>query len=385
MKTLKKILSAILVCCMLLSLCACHGKDEVALTIENVDITSALYLKALIDADAKAKQRVDEQIAAAQTEENATQTEETDYYSQSLDGLAFKEYVKAEAIKLCKEYAFFQKLVDAKTITIDDAAKSEIEYSAQYQWVQGEAYIFENNGVSFETYEKAYTYSYCSQKYFELLYKEGGEKEVPKEDIKKNMTENYVLVYALPAEYEENATDDQKAETKKKLEGYEKRLKDGEDFEKIYMEHNNLKAEDHKHTETEDGPKLQHAVVLVDKDHTTHYNYNTPIATPSVDFDAVYDMKVNETTIIENEEKTGITLYVKLNISTDEYYLKLYTDEILRDLKDEEYQKSITTATANYKVTENSFAVDRFDVEDIDYSALEEAYAAAAANANTAA
>ena len=87
-------------------------------------------------------------------------------------------------------------------------------------------------------------------------------------------------------------------------------------------------------------------------------------------------MKANETNIIENEGKTGLTLYVKLDINSDEYYLKQLTDEILYSLKKDEFQKYVTEQTKNYKVETNDFAINRFDVEDIDYSVLENAYAA---------
>lgn len=372
MKIFKKIISAILVGCMLCSLCACHGKDEIALTVEGTAITSALYLNALVDCDAEAKQRVDEE-EAAKAEENKTEktenenTEETDYYSKTLDGLNFVDYVKAKTIERCKEFVFFQKLVDAGTIKLTDEEVKEAENSASTYWGYGYAYLYSVNGVSFDTYKKAFTYTYYSNKYFEHLYKKDGEKEVPEKELKDYLTENYALAYALSASYEENATDEQKAALKTKLEGYEKRIKAGEEFEKIYMEYNNLKADDHKHEATEDGPKYQHAVVLADK------NSDSNSANP--DFDTVYDMNVNDIKIIENEGKTGLTLYVKLDINSDKYYFEQLTDEILYILKHEEFQKYINEQTKNYTVDENSFAVNRFDVEDIDYSAYESFYA----------
>ena len=81
MKTLTKILSAFLAGCMLITLCACHGKDETALTIEDEKITSALYLNALIECDSEARGRVDEQIAAAKENE----TENTEEAEEAVD------------------------------------------------------------------------------------------------------------------------------------------------------------------------------------------------------------------------------------------------------------------------------------------------------------
>lgn len=373
MKTLTKILSAFLAGCMLITLCACHGKDETALTIEDEKITSALYLNALIECDSEARGRVDEQIAAAkenETENTEEAEEETDYYSQTIDGLKFADYVKAEALERCKEYVFYEKLIKDGTIKLEDAEITTAESYAEAYWAQyGYAYLYEPNGVSFETYKKAFVYTYYSNAYFNHLYKEGGEKEVSQKDLKANMLENYTLAYVLTATYEENSTDDQKAELKKKLEGYEKRLKDGEDFETIYLEYNGINPEEHTHEETTDGPKDQHATILADKDLESNY--------ANADFDSIYDLKFGETVIIENEGKTGLTLYVKLDISKDAYYLKALTDEILYEMKHEEFETFVKEQTKDYKVDENSFATDRFDVEDIDYSELEALYASA--------
>ena len=371
MKTLKKLISAALVVTMLLTLTACHGKDEVAVTIEGTDIKSALYLNALIYCNSEAKQRVDEEEAAAEEKETETETkEETDYFSKTLDGLSFAEYVKTKTIQRCKEYVFYQKLVDEKTINLTDAEKSEAEYSAEYYWTNyGYSYLYEANGVSLETYKKAFIYSYYSNAYFKSLYGEGGEKEVAKKDIKANMLDNYALAYALSASHEDNATDEDKAALKTKLQGYAKRLKAGEEFEKIYIEFNGVSEEEHTHEETEDGPKDEHATLLADKDSNSQFASN--------DFDEVYEMKVGNTKIIESEDGTGLTLYMRLDINSDSYYLTYLTDTILYELKEEEFNDFVSKKTEKYTVEENSFAINRFDVEDIDYSALENAYAAA--------
>lgn len=366
MKIFKKVISAILVGCMLFALCACHGKDEVALTIEGEKIKSALYLNALIDCDAEAKQRVDDEAAETEKTETTEETEETDYYSKTLDGLSFVDYVKEKTVERCKEYIFFQKLVDNGTIKLEDDELSEAKNNASAYWSSyGYAYLYSVNGVAYETYEKAFVYSYYSNKYFEHLYAEGGEKEVSQKELKDYMLENYTLAHALTDSYEENATDEQKAALKTKLEGYAKRIKDGETFEKIYTEHTGTTEEEHNHSQD---TKLQHTVVLADK--------NSDSSSANADFDSVYDLKVGETIIIENEEKTGLSLYVKLDIADDEYYLTALTDEILYILKKDEFQKHVTEQTKNYKVEANNFAINRFDVEDIDYSALESLYAA---------
>ena len=63
MNTLKRVAALLVVAIMILSLAACHPKDETALSIGDVKITSALYMSALMNADGEARTKVDEKLA----------------------------------------------------------------------------------------------------------------------------------------------------------------------------------------------------------------------------------------------------------------------------------------------------------------------------------
>ena len=64
MKMMKKMIALMLVAIMALSFCACHRKDEVAVTIKDVEFTSAYYMCALINADMEAADAAEEKIDA---------------------------------------------------------------------------------------------------------------------------------------------------------------------------------------------------------------------------------------------------------------------------------------------------------------------------------
>lgn len=359
MKLLKKSVAIILAVVFTLTLTACHSKDEVALTIEGIDIKTGLYLNALVDCDSDARVRVDEQLANKESE-SAT-NEETDYYSQQIDGLSYTEYVNMKTLERCKEFAFYQKLVNDGVIKLTDIEKNDADSYAENYWNgYGYGYLYGENGISVDTFKQVMLYSAYSNAYFMHIYGEGGEKEVPKATIKQNMLDNYALAYVLNASYVENATEDSKAALKTKLEGFGKRLQKGEDYLKIYNELNgtNEKAPE----KTEDGPKDPYTSIISENS--------------SADFDEVYEMKVGDYKVFETEDKTGLTLYVRLDINSDPYYLTSLNDTILLDLKQEEFDKMVKDTIANYKVEENSWAVDRIDVEDIDYSAYQEYVAA---------
>ncbi len=357
MNFFKNCLVSLIAGSMVFTLCGCHGKDEVALTVNDTPITSALYLNALVECDSEAKQRVDEQLAESSNENQAQIQEETDYYAQKIDGVNYVEYVKKNAIDRCKEYVFYQKLLDDGVIKLTKEKKEEAEMYASYYWdYYGASALFEANGVSLDTYKKAYLYSYCANEYFTSLYGKGGEKEVPAKDIKETLLEKYVLVYSLSTSYTEETTDAEKKQAKAQFNNYYKRLKNGEDFKVIYNEYNNIK-EEQKAEENKDGPKDQLATVLGDND--TSY--------ASTDFQKVFDMKQGEVKLITGEDNSGYTIYIKLDITKDKYYLENLTDSILRLLKQDEFEKSVDKKVVDYSVKENGYAIRRLKVKKIKY------------------
>ena len=387
MKVFKKLIAVILTLAVLMTMTACHKKDEVALTIDGINITSALYMNALIECDMEAKTRVDEELSEKSEE---TQTEEVDYFAQTIDNMSYVDYVKAEALERCREYAFYQKLVDNKTISLTDEEKAEAEYYAEAYWsYYGYSALYEANGVSLETYKKAFLYTYYANAYFMHIYGEGGEKEIDAETIKKTMNDKYALVYTLSKTYEEKATDAEKAAVKATYEGYAKRLEKGEDFKKIYDEVNpsdksdinitevtsdtssgstsseNASSENTSSGNTSSGAEEKENATAKDSLASVIGDEDTNYA--SSDFDTIYTLKTGEVKVIENKEKTGVAVYKKLDINEDPYYLKSLSDEIRVVLKEEEYEKQVDEDVLKLTLSENTYSTNRFKVKKIIY------------------
>lgn len=372
MKVFKKLIAVVCALTLVATLTACHKKDEVALTIDGVNITSALYLNALLESDMEARSKVDEQLASS---EESEQTAEVDYFAQKIDGKNFETYVKSEAINRCRQYAFYQKLIDAKTITLTDDEIAEAKSYADMYWsYYGYNTVFEANGISLDTYKKAFVYTYYANENFMRIYGKDGEKAVDAETIKKTMGEKYILVHTLTKTYDENAKDEDKAAARDSYQKYITRLEKGEDFKTIYEELNPTEKdeteidlselEDTSSSDAQtDGPEGdkpldEYATIIGDED-TNNY--------ASDDFKTVDAMKVGEVKLVENSDKTGFTVYQKLDINADPYYLKTLNDAILVVLKQEEYDKMVEEEAAKLTVEEHKFALNRFKVKNIKY------------------
>ena len=143
---------------------------------------------------------------------------------------------------------------------------------------------------------------------------------------------------------------------------FEKELKEGtKTFEKVYLEYNNIKEEDHKHEEAEEGetlPKDQHASVL-GKDEESYYY--------SKHFETASKMALGEVKIITLEEDAGLVLLVKKDISADPYYLETF-DLMLRDeLEGENHTKAMEDYGKSLDCEINDFSIEQFEIEEIAY------------------
>ena len=104
MKNLKRILAAALVLAMALTAAACHPKDEIAVTVGDVEFTSAYYMCALINADSEAKSRVQEELSDDES------TTDIDYYSKKIDDKDYVTWVEDTAMDYLKKIAAYKTL-----------------------------------------------------------------------------------------------------------------------------------------------------------------------------------------------------------------------------------------------------------------------------------
>ena len=356
MKNIKKLLSLVLVLVMVLSLTACHKKDEVAISLGEHKITAAVYLTALISAEQEARNIAYENASA----NNVTLSKDEDYYKQTIDGKKFADYVKDTAIELCKQYLALDQLLAEGKYKMSDEVKHEAEDMASYYWNSyGLGQLYGANSISYNTYKQTVLYSMMADEYFLSIYGKDGTKAVSEEDIKKGLSDNYALVYALEGALSSEMKEDEVKKLKDEFAGYKADIESGKKtFKEIYIKYNKITDEQIKEAEKveegKDKPKDIFASVIGGSK-TNNANGN---------FVAVKAMEKDEIKLLELENQS-YSLIIKLDINQDEYYLNSLTEEILHILKDTEHNKAFEEYTAKLEVEVNDFAVNRFDVKKI--------------------
>ena len=391
MNILKKAFALLLALVMVFSFTACHEKDELAVTVKNgdktIEFTSAMYLCALMNADGEAYQKAQTQITEAKVD--TTNMTSDQYvalvYSQKLDEKDYVTWVKDRAKDMLSEYAAYKFLCDQNGVTPSEKHNEDAQYSIDSGWYgdgyysAGNGYIYEPNGVSYKSYQTLGLYAAYAQAYFDSLYAEGGKNAVSKEDILKAMDENYAIANIITVDTSK-MKDTEKAEAQKKLEGYIARLKKGEDFEKIYKEHNGIKdpattssttstsstASNTSSTNTSSATSSETEKELTPKDeYATLLGSEKAGSTDEAIFKIVKEMKIGEMKVHEDKEAKTLTLLVRGDMMADEYYTENLVDSVLQLLKGDEFDKAIDEFVKTLAVNIDADAVEPFDVKNL--------------------
>ena len=354
MKMIKKITALLLVAVMALMLGACHKKNETAVTVDGFKFTSAYYLCALINADSEAKTKAQE---IAEKDDKIDTSKEDYYYSVKIDKKDYTTWVKDRALEMLKEIAAYKSKCKGAKLELDEQTKSSAEYYAQAYWSSyGYSQLFEPNGVSFDTYKAYMLDASYSSLYFDHLYAEGGEKEISKDDLSKQMIENYALVDMVQVNYSE-LSDDEKAAKKTALEASAEELKSKKkDFETVYYEYNE-KQEESAEQSTEDAPVDKLAAIVGKSE--TNYAF--------AKIDDVMKMAQDEVQFFDDADSSTYYLIVKKDISADPYYLKNMDATLRNDIKGDEFKADIEKFAKTLKTDVKKSAIKQFDVKKIIY------------------
>lgn len=385
MKNLKRILAAALVLAMALTAAACHPKDEIAVTVGDVEFTSAYYMCALINADSEAKSRVQEELSDDES------TTDIDYYSKKIDDKDYVTWVEDTAMDYLKKIAAYKTLCKENELELDKEEAENAEYYASYYWSSyGYSSYFEPNGVGEKTYTQYMKDSYYSELYFEHLYGEGGEKEIAADEVKDTMYKNFIIADMLQASFS-GLEDDKITETKEQFEKYMEELKAGtKTFEEVYNDYNDIDEED---TDTSSGSSSTASSSESSSTESTSSDASSSEGTASGSeeeeeelepldsyasilgaedtvyesehFDTVNKMATNEIKIIELDDDAGIILVVKKDIKADPYYLENLDSTARHLIADEEFEADIEKYADELELTVNDYAVNQFKVKKI--------------------
>lgn len=358
MKYIKKGLAAVLAAVMLLSFTGCN--TSWVFDYDGTKIPAGLYIGYTIAA-----------YGNLSSQEGYSDTI-TDPMKQTVNGMSAKEWIKQDARSSCNAYIAVERKFEELGLTLSEDEMATIDSNTEAAWeaqidangtTLGE--LYEDNGVSKETYRKMLISSSKLNSIFQKYYGEGGLQEIPVENLTAHFEENYASINALSIVITEgdNLTDAQieaNEERQEKMDTYLKWInEEGKSFSECYDDYYHFLTQT-EHTDTED--------VQTDEDLKTWLTKDTT-SVSSVLMNAVFnEMKDDGTARIVNDG-TSNYLVVRYDVNSDEKNFEEMRESVLVNLKSDEFNDMVAEWADALEPTVNQAAVNRYDPKNI-HSAL---------------
>ena len=279
-----------------------------------------------------------------------------DLMSQTVDGVAFEQWVNDRALKLVKIHAATASEAARLNINLDEVTAASIKQSIATTW-KSESASMEKAGISLASAEAVALNSQLINEVFMAYYGEGGEKAVSESELKAFFKENYRRSLMLVLSKNNTQTglplnEEQLAEQKKLFEDYKTKVQSGTPLFDVIVEEDNRLAALAGNT-AERKPLVEaEQEVLVNKNNTAYPSgllsdifASTKLGTPEFyeddNYFVIYELRDTEGdgTAFTNAKATLLNVY-----------------------KGEEFQNAMIALADSVGFTENTNATKKFKV-----------------------
>ena len=360
---------------------SCGNSTGYALTVDGQDIRAGIYILKQQEALNEASEKLSEE-----NPDLDLTAEDFDMKAQTIEGIGAEEWIKNKTIEKCREYVAAGKLFDSYGLSLSAEKKSEINSSVNSMWTEENMYAqyfygvdkfgdyYESLGVGEQSYKDVSTASAKQTQLFDHIYGEGGTEAVSSDEIISKLSEDYIAIkFILKSE-----------EVPDSAQSYLDRLNSGESFEEVYASYQKAEKiaeieaaikEAEEKGEEYTGETVDSVAVETPAEADIIRTFSKDDTAPSEDFiKEAFDMAAGEYKIItvssESTDDEGNTVtktneYVvaKLNIAAYDNLIEEYSDAILHEMKDEEFDAKIKAEGDSYTVTENAAAIKLYTID----------------------
>lgn len=325
MKWMKKIASGALALLMAASLTACGGDTSWAYRSENATVTSGMYVGLSIQA-----------LNSAFAVDGYDSSKSP--FKQDLEGKDGTQWIQDKAAELSREYLAVEEKFQEMGLSFTDEEESSFNNNVELYWTTLRmSSTYENEGCGKESFTKILRNSAKKNKIFEAVYGEGGEKEVPVDELKTIFTTDYAkgtYITVSLTDSDGNALTGadliaKKDEAQKLLD----RINGGEDIEKVKAEYN-------------DADVSEDSSVVVSR---SNENLSTVGS-------AIVKGKAGDTGMV-TDDKYAYVYLVQDPLSGETF--EKYRSTVLQNLKSDEYDELVAQWASGLSVETNSAAVKK--------------------------
>ena len=349
-----RILAGISALTMAFSLSACTNADTTwANKVDGNKINAGVYIFYTIQGyeDATDKLKDDSSV----TKKNIM--------SKEIGDKKVPEYIEEYATNKCKEMIGVDHKFKELGLNLSSKDTKAIKLATDNAWeATGDEY--KKNGISKDSIEKIFTMNQKLEVIFNKYYEKGGLQEVKQEDINKDINSKYARVKLLPLILKKDDGTELdnagKAAVEKKADEYLKKVKEGANFDELINEYykNRYNAstgipQSSSETDAEKDPYENEQIVY------DGVQYIDPVGVT----DMVKCAKYNEP--IKVITTTYIYVYVKLDITQRDDFMKEARSSTLKSLKNADFEKMSATWGSDLKVVKNNDSYDRYTPEKV--------------------
>lgn len=375
MNFLKKVAALLLAVMILVSTTACGSKDESwSYKVGDTQLSKGIYMFALLSyySQAQTLASEDEKYDAnksflnikVQGENDESPIKAKNWIVEKTDEMCRAMLVVATK---CKEYGI--ELSEETLTSIQESAQSDWTNGPYYEYYQSLGYestpyqdILEPYGITYEDFEyAAYTTSELQYQLFLKLYGEGGDMEVPKDELATYFLENYTDYKYISVSLTNTVTDSESdeesttamtetevANVKKELEAYVTGLNNGkmtwDDVTTDYQVENELTSD----------PTVSGTEVI---ENSYYLSQNL--------IDALNSLDEGKATIVESGEDTSAVMYIiyKGKIADQQAtYIddETYVEGVLVDCKSTDFSDYIDSLTDTIGISKNRAVTSKY-------------------------
>lgn len=366
---------------MILAAASCGSNTRTALTVDGKDISAGIYIYYQMAALGEAQTKLSEEQPDLDMK-----AEGFDITAYSVEDTPVSDWVKNRALEQCRKYVAVNNKFDELGLSLSADEASEINEYVTQLWTEENIYAqyiygvdilgkyYEKYGIGQQSFKNVYTISYKQNAIFNALYGEGGSLEVPADELKSYVVENYALAEYLEIEDGYDAQE------------YLAMLESGKTFSEMKQAYDTAKelaniekemAEAEEKGEEYTGTKPDELTVAASEESELLRVVEKDSEIPSADFvSSLFTLKNGESNIIitseettddEGDQTTEYTYYVasRLDITANEEKMTECTSDALHKMKDDEYDEAITAEADALSVTENAAAMNRYTVKSL--------------------
>lgn len=396
-KRLKKAAAAVLAVILAASLCGCDR--GYIMTVDGMEIRNGVYLSFMRTAYGKAQtefKNQSEETSDPETSESetsdTTSEDSVPITKKEISGKSGSQWIKDETLKYIRRFVAVQRKCEELGIELTEEETAKINTDVTSMWDSPDDMIkylydfetigeyYENIGISRESYKQISTVSELQTKLFMYYYDKGGEFEIKDSEVDAHLKDKFVSVKYMSVTYTDASgktleNDSDKKALRDNLQKYADRINKGDKPKDVFYDYSIEKATERAKAKAETEYKEDNEDKLTKEEWIKKQVEAAGIKKYESDDDLDQIISKDNTSLDEklkeyiiNAESDGkaklfdtektVYLVIKEDITQKTKWKEENRDNVLTEMKSEEFQSMMDIFGQNYEVDANESLVN---------------------------